>query len=384
MKDHDILTFNTAEEVKEFLKKQQEEDKWIMCPVAKCSVCTKERIKMKASDGISEDSIQECISDTGLFLKFYDKSKKKFCTVPLRYTAISSLFSRAGVGGRSFYNMEERMGMRVLSLKEKAAFISKCLKLYDETCKILVREEKVSAVLSNVYAVLPMNELEEAVTALLEREYPLSELKSGQLTHEYISLVWDLNEVDMEEELKYKIEEIEGTAKAVTSCLKFVTSDIGNANASIYPYFIVDGTMLRCGRPIEIKHMGKKTVTDFAKKLPQVNSMFKNDMNRLKQLCDVDIKHPADCFRAVAKYAGLPKKPSMKLAEGLNEMTNCTAFDVYFHLHNIVTDMQEQKDTMAVAAMINLQESVASTLYLDFKEFDYPFLWSKGEEKYAA
>ena len=376
-----MLDFLTSDEMKNYLKTQKETDKWIDCPISKCSVYVEEDARSKIdTTEISEESILDCISDTGLFLKFYDKNKRKCVVIPLRYTAIATLFSRAGVGGRSFYNTEERAGMRILPLKEKAAFLTKCLKLYDETCKVLVRDEKVSAVLSNVYAVLPMYDLEESISHLLEREYPMSKLQNGQITHEYISLVWNLNEEDMENELKDRIEEFGGFAKEVTSSLKFVTSDIGNANASVFPYFTVDGNMLRCGKPIEIKHMGKKTVEDFAKKLPQLNSMFKNDIDRLSKLYDIEIHHPADCFRAIAKYVGLPKKLSMKLATEMEHMTKCTAFEIYFHLHDIMNVAQDQNDSMTVTTMLRLQESVASTLYLNFKDFDYPFAWNKGEE----
>lgn len=383
LRDYETRNFKTAKETKDYLLEQKADDRWVECPVAKCSILTSDDIADFEMDA-SGQSVQECLEDTKIFLKFHDGCKQRDAIYPLRYTAIASLYNRAGVGGRSFYNNEEKVGTRLLSLEEKVDILNRCLNLYDENCKILIRDEKVSAVMSSQYAILPTFALEEALQKVMSEQYPLAGLKDGAVSHEFISLRWNLNDEEMEEDLKERLEEGGKNVQEVKAVLKFLTSDIGKANATVFPYFEIDGAAMRCGKPIKVEHKGKNTVKSFADLLPRMNAMFKNDVKRLENLAGMEIRYPADCFRAVAYHVGLPKKICMKLSESLEEKGSCTGLDIYYWLHVVVEEYQNQDDKKTdIVALLNKQEAAASSLYLNFHDFDAPFAWARGEDIYA-
>lgn len=383
LKDYEVIGFKTAQDTKQYLEERRITDRWVICPVSKCAVYADEGDGSLFSkidrEKVSEESISECAGDIGLFIKFYDKEVKHCVIYPMRYTAMDSLLDRAGLRGRTMVNTEEKPGIKVLPLKEKAAFLTRCLKLYDGNCKILIRDEKVSAVLSDQYAVLPVYELEESLQEILAKEYPMAELKDGTATHEFITMRWDLKDDAMEEDLRCRLEDCGKKVSKVNSVLKFLTSDVGESHACVFPYFEVDGISLRCGRPLKVEHKGKKTVFDFAKLLPKINAMFKNDESRIENLASTVIKHPADCFRAIACHQKMPKMICKKLSENLECMATCSALEVYYWLHVAVMEFEGQEKNPGITAILDKQEKAAAALYLDFKEFDHPFAWVKGE-----
>lgn len=383
IKDLETLKLNTENEMKEYLENRKENDEWIETDISKCRVFTKDENEDLASfmekNNIlaSEDAVKSTLEDTKIFLSYIKKGKRE--AYPLRYTSVDSMLDRAGLAGRTFTNTVEKPGINIMPLDEKLKFITKALKLYNGKCKILIRDEKISAMLSGVYAILPADELMEGLNKVMQYDYPMSEFVNGVASHEYINFSWLLNEEDMEEDMKDRLEELGSRATEVKSGIDFLTSDIGDTNASAYPYFLINGKKMRCEKGVSIKHMGKKTALDFERKLPQMNAMFKKDMERMEELTKIIVNFPDDCFRSVAKNFGLPKKISVRIAARFNELypETCSAFDVYFHMHEILDAYKDEKSS--IVNILKVQESVASTLYADYVKHDSPFLWEKGE-----
>lgn len=385
--DYEVRNFENTDQLKEYLEYRSKNDIWYSSIISKCKVLYKKEKdsmedfirKNKISELSSTEAIDECVAGINIFFSFVAKGKRM--AFPIRYTALTSMYERAGWAGKTIYATEEKDNQRILDIDKKIDVINWGLELYDNECKILVRDEKISAILSNQYAILPDYELEHALSELLEREYPMAKLIAGSTTHEYITFEYNLNDDEMEEDLRSRLEENGMLNVDVHSRLKFLTSDIGFANASVFPYFIINGSQVRIGKEIATKHMGKKTIEDFAKQLPKINTMFKNDMKNFEKLCSTVITHPADCFRAIAAEVILPKKIAVKLSEKVRTMypVNCRAIEIYMALHEILDTYKEESKEQNIVAELRIQEAIASSMYLDYKEFDYPFEWKRGE-----
>lgn len=392
IKDYETLKLNTADAMNDYLEHRKENDEWIETKINKLrafTMTTKSNDTSYSDDKINsfitENNIQgtveivrETLKDTGVFVSFPVKGKK--VAYPLRYTAMDSTLARAGLGGRTMTNNEERPNQDVLPLEDKLKFMTRAFKLYNLNCKILIRDEKVSAIRSDQYAILPADELLKSLTDVLETDYPMAELSDGTANHEFVSFMWNLHDEDMEEEVRDRLSELGRQIKTIGSGICFVTSDTGDANATAYPYFTIDNCRLKCGNPVSVKHMGKKTAADFQKQLPKLDAMFKNNLNKIQELTNIIIRYPADCFRAVASQEKLPKKICMKIADRIaNDYPDtCTAFDIYYHMHE-VCDMYQAEDGTSIVNILRIQNAVAATLYVNYTALDAPFAWRKDE-----
>ena len=75
----------------------------------------------------------------------------------------------------------------------------------------------------------------------------------------------------------------------------------------------------------------------------------------------------------------LPKKYSMAAATALEatEKVTCSAYEIFWYLNDIVRRFDEEKKDMYRS--LKLQETVAETVKINFKRFDKPFEWVRGE-----
>lgn len=385
LQDYEIKKLNNEKELNDYVAFRKEDDTWMSVPISKCRIIRKnedesiEDFMEKNGINASQEAVQSTLDDNGMFLKV--TGRKNAGVYPVRYTAVSGILNRAGLSCFTMSNSVETKKVRVLTPEEKMKFINKCLGLYDEEATILIRDEKVSSMASDRYAILPVDELKAAIESVLDEKYPMAEFVSGEVSHESITLSWNLDDEDMEEDLNSRLEEAGFPPASVKSGISFLTSDVTKANASVLPYFIIDGKKICCGKPIELKHIGKKTAKDFEKMLPKLNAMFENNVTRLEELSNITLRYPADCLRAVAYINKLPKKLTLKVAQKWEETVwagPATAFDVYFALQDIVETYQKNEKT-SITGFLNIQGTVAEMLYEDYEKYDYPFEWKKGE-----
>lgn len=201
LKDDEIKTINSREELQEYLDFRKTHDKWFISPINLMQVFTKSSgelinsFKKRTGSVISDIAIQNCAeSGTNMFLKFHTEinGQDKKGVVPLRYTAMRSLLDRAKIGGFSLYNEEEDTGIDVLPLQEKANIINKCLSLYTQRAKVLYRDEKISAIMSGQYAVLAEKDIVEAVEGCLKDNFPKADFLTGSVSHEFFRMEYAL------------------------------------------------------------------------------------------------------------------------------------------------------------------------------------------------
>lgn len=393
LKDDEIKTINSREELQEYLDFRKTHDKWFISPINLMQVFTKSSselinaFKKRTGSIISDIAIQDCAENgTNMFLKFHTEinGQDKKGVVPLRYTAIRSLLDRAKIGGFSLYNEEEDAGIEVLPLQEKANIINKCLSLYAQSAKVLYRDEKISAIMSGQYAVLAEKDIVEAVEGCLKNNFPKAEFLTGSVSHEFFRMEYALNADEIEEDILMTLNDNGIAVDRVKAMLGIFTSDIGSAAATVYSYLDLDGQKMYYGKPFAIKHIGQRTGDDIAKSVNKLYSLFQNNPEDFKAMSETVIENPAGCLRSIAKEFELPKKYSMAAATALEatEKATCTAYEIFWYLNDIVRRFDEEKKDMYRS--LKLQETVAETVKINFKRFDKPFEWARGESSEEA
>lgn len=65
-----------------------------------------------------------------------------------------------------------------------------------QKCKILIRDGKISAMMSNGYSILPADELVGALEKELKKEHKDMKMLSATISHEYLNIEYLLNDKD--------------------------------------------------------------------------------------------------------------------------------------------------------------------------------------------
>lgn len=396
MKDYEIVTLADEKAVEEYLCDRLTTDVWYTSVISGMKIITSPKLIIDPDDNsvniaalnnfISKNNIigdksatLECILDTNLFLKL--KIKNKWTTLPIRRTALRSIMARAKVSGLSIQTEEPGYKSRHLPVERRAEILTEMLGLYDMDCKILYRDEKVNAVLSDQYAILEENALYASLKSVLNEKFPLNKLEKGSVSHEHFELMYSLEDEDVEEDIEIKLQEANIPFSEVKIALKFLTSDIGQANASVYPYIVIDDTYIRLGNPVNIKHFGKNTVKDFEKAIENLYAVFEKSMFDFEKLSNQKIMYPAGCLRSIAYTKGLPKKSTMKVAEELDLKfpLECSGFDILMALNRIGAVYSSDNKDADFVRLLNIQENIAEAMTCNFEKYDKDFEWLRGE-----
>ena len=309
-------------------------------------------------------------------------------TFPLRYTAISPLLERAGLGGRSIRNVEEKNMVAALDPEVKANIISTCLALYKENCKVLFRDKKIATVRSAKYEVLSTNELLSELETALSCEWADFEFINAMVNHEYLSADFLLHDEDAEKVIKDILMGTNVENKEWKIGLTFVTSDVGNSTAKVSPFLctLTDSGEIAYKMPftdgIGMKHSTGASIAKWTTNiLPKILPLFSDLENVLDKMANTKIKNPGGCLRHLCMTLHLPKQISLDVADTFDNMyMTCTAIDVYCQLIEIISEF-EKKTTASTqlispSTKLRYNDIVANSVFLDYKEHDYDFEWA--------
>lgn len=217
----------------------------------------------------------ECCEDYGIFLVFPTELKME--TLPTRYTAFKSICARAGLSCVSMSNTEEKPNVKPLAPDRKAAIITECLKLYSDTAQILIRDGKVSAMHSKIYGWLMPYDIIEPFEHFAKLTWPNMEFSYGEVSHEYLYADYYLHDELAEDSMKLLLEQfgakIDGKLKAG---IRVSTSDVADAALRFSPFYEINGTRVRIGRPLEVIHHAKNTLEKVREKVfPEIGMLLK-------------------------------------------------------------------------------------------------------------
>ena len=324
----------------------------------------------------------ECIIETDAELEQAEMEKDmlflyplegKMQVYPTRYTAFTSICQRAGLSGTTITNADPKPLVDALPVIEKAHWLSRGMSLHKAPCKVLLRDGRISAMLSAEYEILPAYEAVPLLEEELGKEHPDYKFTSGALSHEYLVLNYVLNDPVMEGSFKLLLESFGMNVNTLSAGVQFTTSDIGNSMMQAAPYYVVDGLKVRLGKPVGIRHDKGKKMHDFKNELQKLGMLFKEAEDQVEKLGNTDIFNPELCFTNIIDAHKTLKYGSDEVLEEIKTDypvgTSCTAVDIFFYLNKII-EVRNAKKAMTPTQMINLSEEIAKLMYIDFKVYD--------------
>lgn len=398
LNDFEEMALSSIDEAHEFMLEREKEDKWFEPFINELSVrgiplsspLLIPAIKADITDFVgTEDMMAESMDpdygSMGLLLHCPNPRTNGAATFPIRYTAISSLFERAGIGGKTIRNVKESQYVDILSPEEKADILNKMLSLYADKCRILIRDGKIATVRSKQYEVLHSSELADELELAMGSEWSSFEYVNGVVSHEYLRLMYMVNDAGAETKLASMLAKTYLQGQEVKIGFMFCTSDVGNSTAKVQPvlFYRTDDTEpwqhFPFGMEQGMKHSSGSSLKKWETQiLPRIGVLVQEMGERIDVLSKQRITYPGDCLRKLCFELKLPKKAALEVSEEFeNSYQRPTAIDVYFFLFEVIAREELSRDKgFTPSQKLRYSEAAASAILLDIKEMDIPFSWT--------
>lgn len=400
MKDFEVKKFTEQEEMRTFFKEQEQTDRWLPVYTNELETVPLEDNELALLDptafnvtkangysisGFSADVTPEDITSsmqstkTSVIVPMDDR----FQMYPLRYTAWTHLQKRAGLEGRSINNLKDRVRARELAPGKRCSMLNECLSLYSDMTNVLIRDGKVTALMSgdeSDYAIMPQIRLINILENELGAQYSSYKFQGAQTNHEITQILYSVEDEQLERNIRNLLSSNNIQAKDVRTQIQFTTSDTGNCAARLTPMISVDGHYLPIGKSECVDHKGgSKAMSSFIDMTHAFLGKYRENIDCIRRLMDIKIICPDTCLQHIyeklnlsggyGKYLRVIKE---KLAQ---EFTAHTAYDIYWCLNEMLfLSMDAAKadnKTVNIYSFIKDQETIGSVLFWNFKEFDY-------------
>lgn len=335
------------------------------------------RTALNAGPDVSDESIQESMEYINLGLQVpFDNG---YHGHPLGDTAFASLIKRAGYASSPVLtNLCDKNAQKVMAPEAKALVINQGMACFSNKVLVMIRDEKVRAVLSGDeadYSPIPFSELIATFKSGLKSQFKDVFFVEAAADHAFSSALYIIKDDDLNASIREAFTNacIDTSSMTVAACL--ISSDVGVRGANIYPYLKSATRSMMIGSPIKLTHMHGHNINDFSVNVGKVVSMFRDTSEKLKQMQTEGVKHPEGCLLRLAKQIGLSKKISCEVAPNFAGVygNSTTQLDVYWELQDIYEQMKTE--TLSEARKIQLQENIARVCFDNMHDYDIPFKW---------
>ena len=370
MKDYEEISFNNQVEMQSYLEEQKETDVWQVMWTNEIDVLPllgvhpfmyrNGGVAIKGRQDYDQSFIAKEVTDEDLETSMANSKLMAMVHVlgsrkiyPLRYTAFSHVCARAGLGGRSITDLRSRRRHDEIDSTKRAEMLNECLRLYKDRTNVLVRDGKITAMMSgdeNDYKVLPAADLLKALTDKLEQEFPGYIMIDGKLSHEIVVATFDLGSDGLCNQIKGVLRGYGVEANDVKARLRFSTSDVGLSEARLAPVVEVDGVTLGMGNTYEIKHSGQASVEKFGELADKVLINYRDNIADIERLASIHVRNARKCLESLYENIGI-KGYAKELDVVANRIEaehvsgECTAFDLLYYLNEMVYLREEQQAT---------------------------------------
>ncbi len=380
--DMEEMQLKTRKDLQDYLKYRAEHDIWVEPFVNECACAgfdlhtdVEEEIGRNSLQGIvSEDLIRNTMqTENKLMLIYPDLIRSLHPQVmPIRYTAFPDVCGRARLFGGTMELTQDKGLLKALPAMIKAQWFSTAFSLNGDTCKILIRDGKVSSMKSRKYVIFPEIELVNALEEELYKEWPDTSYLDGSVSHEYFSINYMLNATDMEESFKLMLENL-----GVNDCgnikagVRLSTSDIGNSSVVLAPFYLLNGQVMNLGKAIRIRHDNGNDMDVYKKALETIGCVFREAEERIEELGNTDIKDPVTCFNNIVEQVNLSKTITNCIADNLEKQfpDGCTAVDIFIALNQTIEVYKSVKNP-SLTDLIQYSEQINKLMYIDYTKFD--------------
>ena len=311
----------------------------------------------------------DTIQSTGMLIEFNGE------TYLLRDTAIKSLLDttvRATGAGLSDLKKENPEAF--------ADVLNLILTVAKKTSVICVKDGKVSAVLSDRYSILHMNELLTTTKDKLEERFGEIQFVEGHMAHGFMFAKFSMPEYKDEITVLYdKLVEKSVYGLDFMPVIGIHSSDTGVDSASLDSYLQTkSGMMIRINKGIKIKHVGA-TMEKFEEALKVCFAKFIDSAKAMAELSTKEMRYPKNVFMEACKKTKLPKKLCSEALEGfgyyVGDEETATALDIYMGISEVL--LYAKRDNPSEATISMYEDELASMLRYNWDELDMP-----GEHKW--
>lgn len=399
MRDNEIVKLNDGNEFHRFFLDQEKEDLWLdvytkelyttplennelnllMPDVFKITMPTGVEVDGFADD-VTDEEIRSSMSSTKTSIILPVNNRMKM--YPLRYTAWTHLQKRAGLEGRSINNIKERPKAKELPPAKRCEFFNETLPLYTDMTKVLIRDGKVTALMSgdeNDYAVMPVTRLVLTLENELFSQFENYTFVSAKTCHEVTQIMYELHDTTLERNIANILSSNGALVGDISVNVQLTTSDTGNCAARLTPIIKVDGKVMPIGKSDAVEHKGgSKAMTAYIDMTHCFLGKYRENIECLKKLMETKIYNPASCLQNIVNkinLVGYSKQLKRAKDRIEQEFSSCTAYDIYWSLNNMMFEAEEaaeaEKKTIDLYSSIKDQETIGSCLFLNFSEFDY-------------
>ena len=410
LNDHEVFAFEEENEMLDYLRQQEITDIWKEVVTNEITALPVEDVdpifirtgaipvsyKGTAMNGsiaenVTDDDILESSKDPKLMVAIPNDSG--MVVYPMRYTAFSGIQSRAGITGRAISRLDDYGQQTEMSASNRAACINMGLELYRNRTKVLIRQNnpydandgvKVTAMMSgdeNDYSILEQYRLVKALRGELQTAFSNFKYAGGQTSYEITSISYDLDDDALRNQIANTLT---GYGQPVAPddvkvTVRLTTSDCGLCQARLTPIIIVAGIPMMIGSVKEVKHQNKADIAKFCDVCSEMLIHFRDNLKSIEELGKVKITNPSECFKRVYEKLGLSGYRN-ELLETMERIESehalgCTGYDIYWYFCEMLykkemnTVPSDGKDN--IFKSIKAQETVASILRMDLKEYDY-------------
>lgn len=400
MNDFEKVTFSTLLTAHDFFKEQEKADIWqrmytneieaiplennplnLMVPNAFRRTCIDGSVITGFEPDVSEGDIVSSMETTKTAVAISNGTKKVL--YPLRYTAFDHLQDRAGITGRSIKSLKDKARAKEMSPATRCDCLNNGLALYKDSTLALIRDGKVTALLSgdeSDYSVMPVTRLMKILESELENEFGGVTFISGTVCHEIVDLLYQITDKALTELVKNTLDSYGMLVEDLKLSVRLTTSDVGLCAARLTPYLSFNGSpLIAFGRSLSVEHKGgNKAMTMFVDITDQFLASFRDNTNNITRLMNVRIKNPVQCIQNVydaLKLRGYSTElREMKERLKAEHKAGCTGFDIYWYLNEMLLAYEKNREiknlTVSPLDSIKAQEIVAQVLFMDLAAFD--------------
>lgn len=394
--DDDVEILETWKDLKEYLTFRAKHDEWVQPFINELAAigipnhplffqtnCTNlsvqkngYRLDVKDIDYKDPENLS-CIEDTGLFLVF--PYKDSMAVYPTRRIAYPSICKRGDDDSMVMARFDPKANKQVLPINEKADRLTRDFQLFSDNCKILLRDGKVSAVLSKEYVILPADKMISILENQLKQDHPDFTFNRGQVSHEYLMVEYLMNDEEMEQSFRLKLNDAGADISELKAGIRFSTSDIGASKVYASVFYDADGVRTTCNSGIALEHKGEASPQSYAESCKQLGMVFKESEELIEKLGNMNISDVAGVVQEIREnYSIFPKGISEKVEAELRIQYpgGGTAIDVYLALNDIIQRYSEE-NKISPTRYLNLSEQVAKLMHLPFERIDQGEEWKK-------
>ena len=404
MKDTEIKIFTKEDDMKDFFEVQGNNDKWIKvytneiecAPLPDCKLNAliphafqhvmkytrkKGSIITDFASDVNEDDITSSMSTTKTSVCFPDGNG--IVMYPLRYTAFQHVQERSGITGSSISSLRERKRAMEINPEVRCNCINEGLSLYRDKTLVLVRDGKVTALLSgdeSDYAIMPVIQLVNIVEEELKNSYCGYTFAEARTSHEISSITYSIHDEEIENRILDILSSAGELVSKITIDLRLTTSDVGKCAARVTPIIYERGRELIIGKSQSVEHKGgAKAIAAFSDSVHLILGKFRENISCLERLMRISVNHPVEMLKNLYEalkltgYSSALKEVQEKIVA--EKSGNITAYDIYWYLNEMLFIQEEANrkagKTISLFESIKAQETVAEILFIsDLQQYD--------------